>query len=483
MKDLEDILHGLISLPNETEWVEFKENNQDPEEIGQQISAIANSAALHGKDCGYLVWGVKDKSHEKVGTDFKPRQKKVGNEELENWICTQLRPQVNFLIHELDSDGLSFVIFQVMPAAHRPISFKSTEWIRVGSYKKKLAEHSEKERVLWRLFTKESFESGAARSGLTWEAAHSLVDSGAYFRLSRQTAPETESGVLEKLASDGLVRTEITGGVTITNLGALLFAKDLSSFPSLKRKAPRIVFYAGSDRVKTDREIEGRKGYAAGFSGLVKYLEDRLPRSEELRKALRQEIPLFPGTAIRELVANALIHQDLDATGTGPMVEIFSDRIEITNPGTPLIDVQRFLDLPPRSRNERLADLMRRLFICEERGSGVDKVLRVAEIFQLPPPDFQVAGEHTRAILYGPRKFSEMTRDERIRACYQHAGLLRLVNKQMSNETLRQRFSLSSKEYTVASRIIADALNAQVIRPYDPSSKSRRHARYVPIWA
>ena len=90
--------------------------------------------------------------------------------------------------------------------------------------------------------------------------------------------------------------------------------------------------------------------------------------------------------AVRELVANALIHQDFSVTGAGPMVEIFDGRIEITNPGEPLVDTRRFLDNPPASRNEALTSLMRRFDICEERGSGIDKVVAEVERHQLPAP-------------------------------------------------------------------------------------------------
>src|ERR1700722_7444665 len=115
-----------------------------------------------------------------------------------------------------------------------------------------------------------------------------------------------------------------------------------------------------------------------------------LPRSEEIGQALRREVRVYPEIAIRELVANALIHQDFNLTGNGPTVEIFDNRIEITNPGTPLIDPLRFIDEPPRSRNEELASLMCRMNICEERGSGIDKVIFQIELYQLPPPDFRV---------------------------------------------------------------------------------------------
>ena len=86
---------------------------------------------------------------------------------------------------------------------------------------------------------------------------------------------------------------------------------------------------------------------------------------------MRKEVSMYPELSVRELVANAIIHQDLTLRGTGPMIEIFADRMEITNPGIPLVNTERFLDSPPRSRNESLAPFMRRVGICEERDGNI----------------------------------------------------------------------------------------------------------------
>ncbi len=215
---------------------------------------------------------------------------------------------------------------------------------------------------------------------------------------------------------------------------------------------------------------------------LLSYINDQLPRNEEIGKALRREVRMYPELAIRELVANALIHQDFTLTGTGPMVEIFPDRIEITNPGIPLIDTLRFIDEPPRSRNEALAALMRRMNICEERGSGIDKVIFQVELFQLPAPDFQVTSNHTKVVLYAPKKLAEMNQGDRTRACYQHACLRWVSDKSMTNTSVRQRFGIDERNYPMASRIIAETLKAGLIKPADPGSKSKRLARYVPFW-
>lgn len=269
----------------------------------------------------------------------------------------------------------------------------------------------------------------------------------------------------------------------MTNLGALLFAKRLSDFDGISRKAVRVVIYKGVNRIETIKEQPGSRGYAAGFEGLIAYLNDQLPRNEQIVSALRTEARMYPELAIRELVANAIIHQDLSIRGDGPMIEIFSDRIEITNPGQPLIDVLRFIDEPPQSRNEALASFMRRLKMCEERGSGIDKVVFQVELYQLPAPNFLVTENHTKVVLFSPRKLSSMDRKDKVRAAYQHACLRYVSNEMMTNASLRKRLSIDEKNYAIASRIIADAIHEALVKPFDPESASRKHARYVPFWA
>lgn len=191
---------------------------------------------------------------------------------------------------------------------------------------------------------------------------------------------------------------------------------------------------------------------------------------------------MFPDIAIRELVANAIIHQDFLVTGTGPMVEIFSDRMEITNPGQPIVDTQRFLDSPPRSRNEALASFMRRIGVCEERGSGIDKVVVQTELFQLPAPLFETTDEHTRSVLFAHKEFREMDKEDRVRATYMHACLRYVQRDAMTNTTLRDRFQIDERNSSMVSRIIRDTIDVGLIRIYDDSVGNRAR-RYVPYWA
>lgn len=191
---------------------------------------------------------------------------------------------------------------------------------------------------------------------------------------------------------------------------------------------------------------------------------------------------MYPEIAIRELVANALIHQNLFETGSGPMVEIFDDRMEITNPGEPLVSVDRFLDTPPKSRNEALASLMRRFRICEERGSGIDKVVSQTEDYQLPAPLFEVPQGFTRTILFAHKDLEDMSREDRVRACYLHACLQYVERQNMTNKSLRERFGLVESKVAQVTRIINASLDAGLIKKINVS-ESRRDSAYVPFWS
>ncbi len=479
---LVSLVQELRKLPKETEWLEFKVNNDEPQVIGEYISALANSAALCGKAFAYLVWGVEDGTHEVSGTTFSPSTCKVGNEELENWLLRLLAPKIHFRFYDVVIDGKAVVVLEIERAFRHPVQFQGNEFIRIGSYKKRMKEFPEKERALWRIFDHIPFEDGIAVERVSSEEVLRLLDYPAYFDLMKRPLPEGRDGILRALVDDELILQAEAGGWNITNLGAILFAKRLADFRSLKRKAMRVVVYRGNSRVETIKEQTGGKGYASGFEGLIDYINGLLPSNEIIEQALRKSVPMYPELAVRELVANALIHQDLFATGTGPMVEIFDDRMEISNPGIPLVDPNRFLDTPPKSRNESLASLLRRVGICEERGSGVDKVVFQTEYYQLPAPIFEVTGDTTRAVLFAHRPLTKMDQADRIRACYLHACLKYVNREYLTNSSVRERFGIEPQNTATASRLIKEAVDARAISPYDIDAAPKL-MKYIPWWA
>jgi predicted HTH transcriptional regulator len=486
---LSDLLVELLALPQETEWVEWKHHNSDPEMIGECLSALANSAALHYRETAYMVWGVEDGTKKVVGTTFKPRQAKKGNEELENWLMRLLHPQVNFKIYEWPHQGKAVVLFEVPRATHAPVRFGSEEFIRVGSYKKKLKDYPAKEANLWVSFDRNPFERGIAKADLPGDDVLTHLDYAGCFDLLKVPTPTDQKGILARLVDEKLIVPKPGRRFDVTNLGAVLFSKNLALFDRLSRKALRIIKYRGSGRTDTEREwrdAPSQKGYAVAFEPAVAFINSQLPQNEPIGQAFRTEVRMYPEKAIRELVANALVHQDFIVTGAGPMVEIFTDRMEITNPGEPLVDTLRFIDTPPRSRNEDLAALMRRMNICEEGGTGIDKVIEAVERFQLPAPDFAAITTtqpgSTKATLFAHQKLTEMDSKDRIRACYQHACLCFVTNRRMTNSTLRERFGIEGENAAQASRLIKETVKSGLVKLYDPEAR-RKNASYLPFWA
>ena len=476
------LVKELLKFPRESEWIEFKHNNARKEDIGSYLSALSNSAALLGKATGYVIWGTEDNTHAIIGTTFNPFMQKIGNEELESWLLQRLNPKLNFRFHQVEIDGSHVVILELPAASKHPTAFHHEELIRVGSYRKKLKDFPEKERDLWRVLDKIPFESLSALERVTGSRVLELLDYPSYFELLKQSVPDGHQAILDAMGRDELVEKNDAGQYNITNLGAVLFAKNLADFPSFKRKSVRVIQYDGDNKIKTIREHVGFKGYASGFKGLIDFIMTLIPTEESLASPIRRTFSMFPELAIRELVAKALIHQDFFATGSSVMVELFATRLEISNPGEPLVNVDRFLDTPPISRNEKLASLMRRVGICEERGSGIDKVVFEIELNQLPAPIFETPTGFTRSILFSHRKLKNLTKQDRARACYFHASLRYIERDYMTNTSLRERFGIDQKNGAMASRIINDTIQAGLICIYDESVGAKAR-KYIPTWA
>ena len=348
------LVSELRSLDHETEWLEFKVNNANLDLIGESISALSNSAALNEATSAYMVWGIEDSTHDIVGTRFAPSATKKGNEPLENWLTRLVNPRVDFRFYKVTMDGKQVVVLEIEPASRQPVEFKGNRFIRVGSVTKRLKDVPNRERALWRIFDRTPFEDGIAAERVSDEEVLLTLDHPAYFDLLERPLPDGRARILDALQSGRIISRCDAGGWNITKLGAILFSRNLYDFSRLGRKAVRIIQYHGTGRFETLREREIERGYAIGFEEVIGYIMALTPANEVIERALRREIPMFPEIAIRELVANMLIHQDFSFTGAGPMVEIFDDRIEITNPGSPLVETDRFLDTSPESRNESL---------------------------------------------------------------------------------------------------------------------------------
>ena len=474
---LQVLIKCLNPVPVELNEMDWKSGLSDKtERLAQHISAFANHSGG-----GYLAFGISNSGN---SAPLTKNEMDVVIQKLGNIARNNLAQPVGIDHAIVDFKNNPVLLINIPEYTDKPVYLRGSDIFE--SYKRsagqtvKLTKHEVKQLIS--VSSGFNFEEQVTVRNLDNDEVLKLLDYDSYFSLQDKRLPETKLGILQSLASDDLI-IKSRSTWDILNLGALLFARDLNQFKDLKRKSVRVITYKEGNRINAIREQEVGKGYAYGFEGLVKYLMDQLPTNEVIENALRKQIKVFPEKAIREFVANALIHQDLSVTGSGVMIEVFSDRIEITNPGIPLVDTNRFIDTAPKSRNETLASLMRRMNICEERGSGIDRAIESIEIFQLPAPKFIRGDDYTRIIIYAPMPLARMNIDDRIRACYQHTCLHYVSNQIANNQSVRKRFNIAKNNISFASKIISETVDSGLIKPTIPDNSSKKYASYIPFWA
>ena len=120
MKSVKELIDELCAYDSEREWFEFKENFDNDEELGEYISALANSAAYCGKKHSFLVWGINDKTHEPVGTNFNYDKNAKHGEPLKHYLERKLSNNVfidfksfilSFLYNNFSLTSLIFLFF------------------------------------------------------------------------------------------------------------------------------------------------------------------------------------------------------------------------------------------------------------------------------------------------------------------------------------------------------------------------------------
>jgi ATP-dependent DNA helicase RecG len=463
-------LEQWMQAPKELEGLEFKtaRTGLHGDKLFAYCIAIANEGG------GKLILGVTDKLPRSVkGTsaadDTQGMQRQILN-------TLHFDVRVEEVKHP---DGRVVICHIPSRPFGTPLHHKGTYWMRSGEELRPMSTERLREIIEE---GKPDWLGQVARGRCSATDVIRMLDTQTYYDLKGEPYPTNQAAVLSRFQSERFIDEDLNGYL-IRNFGAVLFAKRLDGFEGMPRKGPRVIVYDGTDKLNKSRVFApGTKGYAVGFNGLVDFISAQLPVNEIMNKAIREEVKMFPDAMIRELVANALIHQDFNEVGTSVTVEIYSDRMEISNPGKSIISPEHFIE-ENQSRNDRLADVMRRMGICEEQGKGIDKVISYAEVCQLPAPLWRSSERHTLAVLFAHKAFEEMDGNERVRACFQHCALRYLTNQRMNNQSLRERFNLPDSKTELVSGIIADAIAQNQIKPENPANTSRRYAKYVPIWA
>lgn len=472
---------SLEPIPHELNEIDWKAGlSAAKERLTEHLIAFANLA-----QGGFLAFGIRDTDARLEGVSRAAAAQIVNT--LVNLGRDAIEPPIalDHAIVEVQGKPILFIHIPTQPSkpVHRRGKPLDEAWIRSGGTTRKA---SRQEIGALMLHSQPLRWEELRASGLLQpiEVAERLALSGIAKLLKRQQ-PADDAELMQWLIDEKMIVAD-GDGYCITNFGAIAAARDLDQFEGLKRKRIRVIRYKGTNKVDTIDEMLGQRGYAIGFEGLIAYLKRLLPHSEVIRQSLRVEVNVYPEIALRELIANALIHQDFSVTGAGPMIEVFDDRIQFTNPGQllPTKRVDRLIGATPESRNEILAATCRRYGICEERGTGFQKVVESVELFGLPPVVFTSLDNAFRVTLYAPKKFADMAQSERIEAAYQHAALQHLSSKTLTNTTLRERFKLHDKQRTQVSNLIRDAVDAGRIKRKDATTAtSSKFAEYLPYWA
>ncbi len=481
-----DLIYSLVKYPSETEWIEFKDSNNEAERIGKDIAALANAAAYHGRDYAYKVWGVEDETRHILGTSFDYLKAKAkGNQSLSIWLRSMLSRNANYEFDQFDDNGMHFVVLKIRAATEQPVCFSQAAYIREGSSTTKLAVGSAKEAELWRRLQSSRFEYQAVETGLTAEDVRELLNVEEYFNLLSIKQPTSIEPAIVAFCEQGLVSKQDDDGYAITNLGALLIAKKLSAFKGLQKRVLRTIRFEGKGNfeILDDRFFD--EGYATALRKAEDYVMTVTPAREVVEGAFRKVRRSYPQRAVRELLVNAVVHQDMAIATSGPLVGIYDNRIEFNNPGASLIPVDRVLNAQPKTRNNGLVGLLRQMDLCEEGGSGWDLAVAACESAHMLSPRMTSSEElGTKVTLFAGGSYDRMTKKERSDALYWHACLMYAQGESMSNQTLRERFGLSDeqKNTLAISRLIRECCDKGLVKEEDEDA-GRRFKRYIPAWA
>jgi predicted HTH transcriptional regulator len=476
-----DLLRASLEPPqhelNELDWKAVL--SPDKKRLTEHLSAFAN---LPGG--GYLVFGV-DGTGQPVGVS-QAEVEKITNQ-LANLGREALEPKLA-LDHGVETyEGVRLLFVHIPESTVKPVHLRGKgledAFIRSGGTTRG-ASRQEIGTLMLHSRTPR-WEELPASMLLPDDDLSTKLNAVPILKMLERPPISTDAELLDWMSSEHFISREPTGGGYVTNLGAISAARKLAEFPDLSRKAVRVVVYDGLNKAKTRQEKEGTKGYAVSFQGLLEFVMSLLPQSEVIQQALRVKRTVYPEIALREIIANALIHQDFSISGAGPLIEIYNDRIEVSNPGglLPSKRLDRLICTQPESRNELLARAFRRYKICEERGSGLLKAGLEVELYGLPPIQFEAGPTHFKVTLYSPRTFAHMAQRERLNACYQHAVLKHFSDGAMTNQSLRERLKMSERQRSAVSQLIQEAIDLKLIKPADPENKSKKFAEYVPAWA
>lgn len=383
------LVDRLRSLPTETEWFELKRSRCSPQELGEYLSALANSACLSPRPRGYLVFGIDDDTHDVVGTRFDPYSAKgKGNQDLLPWLTTGLHPNLGFEIRVLEHPDGRVVLFEVTPARDQPVTFYGKAFVRVGTSKTELSRHPEKARALW--------TRGSDWSAEVCEAATiDDLDPDAVSKAREQFEVKHPAQAAAMRSWDErtfLNKARVMKQGLVTNTALLLLGRSEAATLLSPSVAKISWILKDAENREMDYEHFGPPFLLAG-DRLSKRIRNLTIRALPSGTLFPQEITQYDPWVIREALHNAIAHQDYRRQARIVVVE-FPDRVIMTNVGEFLPgDIETVIqqDAPQAIyRNPFLADAMVELNLIDTQGGGIKRMFETQRRRSFPLPDYDL---------------------------------------------------------------------------------------------
>ena len=401
-----DLIDRLRGLPAETEWLEFKRSRCAPQELGEYLAALANSACVVGKPTGYILFGIDDDTHNVVGTAFDPYTAKGrGNQDLLPWLGAGLHPNVGFEPRVVEHPDGRVVVFEVGPARDQPVSFYGTAYVRVGASKTELGRYPEKARAIWTRGSDWSAEL-CERAGLDDLDPEALVKAREQFVIKHPAqAEEVETWD----DATFLNKARVLRQGAVTNTALLLLGRPESS----TLLAPAVAKISWVLKDGRNRELDyAHIGPPFLVSGdhLLERVRNLTVRTLPSGTLFPQEVTQYDTWVIREALHNGIAHQDYALRGRVVVVE-FPDRVLMTNVGDFLPgDVETVIrqDAPQAIyRNPFLTDAMVELNLIDTQGGGIKRMFETQRRRSMPLPDYDLTDTSRVAVTIHGRILDE----------------------------------------------------------------------------
>jgi ATP-dependent DNA helicase RecG len=394
-------LQVLLSLPSENEVVEFKKASTsfEIEELGEYFSALSNEANLKGKPYAWLVFGIEDKTHKIVGSNFKNKGTELNK--LKKLIADKTTGNIGFIdIHVLNLAEGRVVMFQIPPAPQGiPIAYAGHCYAREHE---SLVPLNDEKRDRIRSQTSVDWSAVIIPDASIFDLDSEAIEKAKveFLRRNPTKAEEMEEWSNQKF----LDKAKLTKGGKITRTALLLLGKEESEH------------YLGSCDAKIRWILKDSKGETQGSEIIclpfLLAIDKVYQKIRNVKYRYAKEGTLFPEEVlrydpfnIREPLNNCIAHRDYSISGRINVVEFESEKLVFSNVGTFIPgSVERVVekDTPEeRYRNTFLVEAMRNLNMVETEGGGIKKVFKNQSDRFFPLPEYDFADEKVAVTIQG----------------------------------------------------------------------------------